>query len=81
MNGVKLESVLCVKDLGVTFAPSVQFFHQCKEAAGKADIMIGFINSSFSFKNENIILPLHISLVRPYTWNMKCNFGSLTMQK
>ncbi len=27
---------------------------------------MGFINRNFSFKNEAVILPLHISLVRPH---------------
>ncbi len=65
MNGVKLESVQCVKDLGVTIASSLKFSQQCKDAAGKANRMLGFINRNFSFKNKDVILPLYISLVRP----------------
>ncbi len=57
MNGVKLESVQCVKDLGVTIASSLKFCQQCKDAAGKANRMLGFINRNFSFKNKDIILP------------------------
>ena len=66
MNGVKLESVQCVKDLGVTVASSLKFSQQCKDAAGKANRMLGFINRNISFKNKDIILPLYISLVRPH---------------
>ncbi len=66
MNGVKLESVQCVKDLGVTIASSLKFSQQCKDAAGKANRMLGFINTNFSFMNKDIILPLYISLVRPH---------------
>ncbi len=61
MNGVKLESVQCVKDVGVTIVSSLKFF-----AAGKANRMLGFINRNFSFKNKDVILPLYISLVRPH---------------
>ena len=66
MNGVKLDSVQCVKDLGVSIASNLKFSRQCKDAAGKANRMLGFINRNFSFKNKDIILPLYISLVRPH---------------
>ena len=66
MNGVKLESVQCIKDLGVSIASSLKFSQQCKDAAGKANRMLGFINRNFSFKNKDVILPLYISLVRPH---------------
>ncbi len=66
MNGTKLESVQCVKDLGVSVASSLKFSQQCKDAAGKANRMLGFINRNFSFKNKDVILPLFISLVRPH---------------
>ena len=66
MNGVKLKSIQCVKDLGVTIASNLKFSQQCKDAAGKANRMLGFINRNFSFKNKDIILPLYISLVRPH---------------
>ncbi len=66
MSGEKLESVHCVKDLGVTTVSNLKVSHQCKEAAGKANRMLGFIKGNFSFKNKNIILPLYNSLVRPH---------------
>ncbi len=67
MNGTKLESVQCVKHLGVTIiASSLKFSQQCKDAAGKANRMLGFINRKFSFNNKAVILPLYISLVRPH---------------
>ncbi len=61
MNGVKLDSVQCVKDLGVSIASNIKFSQQCKEAASKANRMLGFINRNFFFKNKDIILPLYIS--------------------
>ncbi len=66
MSGEKLESVHCVKDLGVTITSNLKFSQQCKEAAGKANRMLGFIKRNFSFRNKDIILPLHNSLVRPH---------------
>ncbi len=56
----------CVKDLGVTVASSHKFSQQCKEATGKANRMLDFINRNFSFKSKNIILLLYIRLVRPH---------------
>ncbi len=47
MSGVKLESVHCVKDLGVTITSNLKFSKQCKEAACKANRMLGFINRIF----------------------------------
>ncbi len=66
MGGVKLESVHCVKDLGVTITSNLKFSQHCKEAACKANRMLGFINRIFSFKNKDIILPMYTSLVRPH---------------
>ncbi len=80
MNGVKLDSVQCVKDLGVSIASNLKFSRQCKDAAGKAKRMLGIINRNFSFKNKDIILPLHISLVRPHL-EYAMQFGSLRHTK
>ncbi len=59
MSGEKLESIHCVKDLGVMNASNLKFSHKCKEAKGKANRMLGFIKRNFSFKNKDIILPLY----------------------
>ncbi len=64
MNGIMLDSVQCVKDLGISIATNLKFPRQCKDAAGKANKMLGFIKRNFSFKNKYIIRPLYISLVR-----------------
>ncbi len=55
-----------VKGLDVAVASSLKFSQQCKDAAGKANGMLGFINRNFSLKNKGAILPLYISLVRPH---------------
>ncbi len=66
MNGVKLDRIQCVRDLGVSTASNLKFSQQCKDATGKANRMLGFISRNFSFKNKDIILPLYISLVRSH---------------
>ncbi len=66
MGGVKLESVYCVKDLCVTITSNLKFSQHCREAACKANRMLGFINRNFSFKNKDIILTMYISLVKPH---------------
>ncbi len=63
MTGVKLKSIQCVKDVGVTMSLILKFSQQCKNAAGKSNRMLGFISRNFSFKND-IILPLYNSVVR-----------------
>ncbi len=55
MNGIKLERVQCAKDVSVTIAASLKFSQQCKDAAGKANRMLSFINRNF-FKNKDIII-------------------------
>ncbi len=78
MNGTKLKSVQCVQDLSVSIASNLKFSQQCKDAAGKANRMLGFINIIISFKTEAVILPLYTSLVRQHL-EMLCSFGRLTM--
>ncbi len=56
MNGTKLESVQCVKDLGGSVASSLKFFQRCKDAAGKANRMLGFIKRNISFETKDVIL-------------------------
>ncbi len=66
MNDTKLESEQCMKDLDVIVVSSLKFFQQCKDAEGKANEMLGFMNSNISFKTKDVILPLYTSLVRPH---------------
>ncbi len=47
MRGKKLENMHCVKDLGVMITSNLKFSQQCKEAAGKANRMLGFIKKIF----------------------------------
>lgn len=65
MNGIKLESVQFVKDLGITIASS-QILPAMQGAAGEANRVLCFTNRNFSFQNKDIILALYISLVRTH---------------
>ncbi len=66
MNGTKLENVQCGKDLGVSVASSLKFSQQCKDAAGKANRLLGYINRNIFIKTKDVILPLYTSVVRPH---------------
>ncbi len=66
MNGTKLDSVQCVEDLGVSVVSSLKFSQQCKDAAGKANRILGFINRNIWFKTKDVVLPLYTSFVRPH---------------
>ncbi len=55
-----------MKELVVSVASSLKFSQQCKDAAGKAIRMLGFINRNISFKTKDIILPVYTSLIRPH---------------
>ncbi len=56
ISGKKIKSVHCVKYLGLTIASTLKLSQQCKDAAGKANRMLGFIKRNFSFKNKDITL-------------------------
>ncbi len=66
MNGTKLESVQCVKDLGVSVASSLKFSQECKDVTSKANRMLGFINRNILIKTKDVILPVYTILVRPH---------------
>ncbi len=66
MCGVKIRSVHSIKDLGLTVAFNLKFSQQCNESVKKANRMMGLIKRFFSFKNEDVILPLYNSFVKPH---------------
>ncbi len=47
MSDKKLERIHCVKDLGIMITLNLKFSQQCKEAAGTANRMLGFIKKKF----------------------------------
>src|SRR5215813_11252394 len=55
-----------VNDLGITICNDFKFSSHCSAMVKKANRMLGFIKSSISSRNKNVILPLYKSLVRPH---------------
>src|SRR5215813_14392956 len=55
-----------IKDLGVTICDSLKFSLHCSQVAKRANQMLGFIKSSVSCRNREIILLLYRALVRPH---------------
>src|SRR5215813_12186054 len=55
-----------VNDLGITICNDFKFSCHCSAMVKKANRMLGFIKSSISSRNKNVILPLYKSLVRPH---------------
>ncbi len=47
MNGVKIDSVQCVKDLGVSIASNLKIFQQCKDAVSKVSSSAGLYKQEF----------------------------------
>lgn len=66
MDGVKLRSVQCIMDLDFKFGSSLKLSQQSIDTVEKANRMLGFTNRYFTFKNRDVILPLHSSIVRPH---------------
>ena len=54
------------KDLGVIVTGDLKSKQQCIAACNKANRMLGFINRSVHFRNQEVILKLYLSLVRPH---------------
>ena len=66
MNGKYLEEVTEERDLGVVLQTDLKCSKQCLEAVNTANRVLGMIRRSFSVRDENIILQLYKSLVRPH---------------
>ncbi len=63
MRRVELDSLQCVKGLGVTMASNLIFPQHYRDAEDKANRMQVFYKTNSSFKCKDIIPPLYISLV------------------
>ncbi len=50
ISGVTLESVQCVKGLGITIESNLKFSQHYREAACKANRMLAFIKNIFFFQ-------------------------------
>ncbi len=52
MSDEKLETVHCVKDLGVSITSNLKFSQKYNEAAGEANRMLGFIKRNFPSRKK-----------------------------
>ena len=66
MNNVALKSVTEEKDLGVIISKDMKPSKQCTAARNKANRMLGLINRTITYKNEDNISKLYKALVRPH---------------
>ncbi|XP_070549738.1 uncharacterized protein [Ptychodera flava] len=66
MDSIPLESTEEVKDLRVTIHRSLKPSSQCVKAAKKANMILGMIKRSLTYKSEDIIVQLYKHLVRPH---------------
>ena len=66
MNNTALIPVEEEKDLGIIINNDMKPSKQCTSAANKANRMLGFINRSLTYKNEQNVIKLYKSIVRPH---------------
>ena len=66
MDGIELEVVSEEKDLGVLISSNMKPSQHCTQIADKANKILGLIKRSIVYKNEQTILKLYKSLVRPH---------------
>jgi len=57
MVGMKLDSTLEEKDLGVFFNKTLQIGKQCLKASNKANTILGMIKRTFVSRKKEVIIP------------------------
>ena len=60
------------KDLGVKFDPSLTFSKHAVMVTNKANRMVGIINRTFDFLDEDMLRILYKSLIRPHLEYANC---------
>ena len=63
-----------VRDLGVQVSSDLRLRKHCIEARNRANRLIGFIGRSIKSRSIEIILKLHLALVRPHL-DLQYSFG------
>jgi len=66
MSGIKLATTEAERDIGVKVHKSLRPSLQCKEAAGRANVVLGQISRAFHFRDKNTFVKLYKQYVRPH---------------
>ncbi|XP_053315740.1 uncharacterized protein LOC128483538 [Spea bombifrons] len=66
LNGISLGETTNEKDLGITVDNRLDNSAQCQQAAARANKVLACIKRGIDSREEDIILPLYRSLVRPH---------------
>ena len=66
MDGVKLEEVREIKDLGIVVTEDLKPSTQCQKAYSKAARMLGMIRRTIKSRSAYILVKLYKTLVRPH---------------
>ena len=66
MDGLKLEEINEERDLGIIMQNDLKCTKQCAKAVNTANKLLGMIKRNFSNLNQQIVLSLYKTLVRPH---------------
>lgn len=66
MSGGKLEASDAERDIGVKVHKSLRPAAQCREAAGRANVVLGQISRAFHFRDRRTFVKLYKQYVRPH---------------
>ena len=66
MEGQCLEDVDYEKHLGVVVSKDLKVVRQCQESYSKANRMLGLISRKIKCKNQEVLMNLYKSMVRPH---------------
>ena len=66
MGGTVLSTTLKEKDLGLTINADMKVSEQCGIAAAKGNQILGLIRRNIVYKEKELIIPLHKTIVRPH---------------
>ena len=65
LGNIHLPTDKSERDLGVIIQDNLKVSEQCARAVRSANVVLGMINRSFSYKSQHLILTLYKALVRP----------------
>jgi hypothetical protein len=79
--GAQLNSTDLEKDLGIYISSNLKVNKQCVEAEKKAMKILRYIKRQFTYRTEEIVIPLFILHWLDQFWNMTSRYGHLTYTK